>query len=342
MKTLESLVVALALTTGPCSSPEDSTLHPQLSFRISAAETGITAARDLAVYGHEYVFVFDYADNVIRRFYTQGGLVSTFGGKGDAPGSFQHLMAIRILDDSLLALDAGALSVFDHSGTLQSRTVFSDTVLCDHPRVHSDGRWAGERIVEATAQKTLTYRGTDGSEQRQLASYDLGELFPGIEPGEMFFINPTQARAYVYDFAPDGRLVWAASDRLRVFSEQNGVDKSLFEAAATALPFPADQIAAMRERQASLSPPLFMNVPAHFQIVQHLNVDESGDIWLYLTSQERTGLLRLSSEGRERGFYTLAAGFDVLSARLTISDGRLYFMVPGREETAIYSVALPK
>jgi len=249
-------------------------------------------------------------------------------------------MTIRVYGDSLFALDPGSLTVFDLLGDLRSQRVFVDTVVCDHPRLHSDGRWAAERIVQATAEKTLTYRRSDGSEQRQLASYALGEFFPGVEPGIMFFINPTQVRSYLYDFAPDGRLFWAVSDRLRVLVERDGRDEPLYEAEATALPYPADAIAAMEERQAGLQPPLFINVPKSFQLIQHLVIDESGDIWLYITSRERTGVLHLSSMGREIGFYTLEADFDVLSARVAIAGGRLYFMLPGREETPIYTADL--
>ena len=340
MKLARVLVVASALAAFACSAPGGGTLRPQLAFQISAAETGITAARDLAVDQRGNVYVFDYADYVIRKFDPQGRLLTVFGGKGEEPGSFQHLMAIRIHGDSLLALDPGSLTVFNLSGNLRSRRIFVDTVTCDHPRLHTDGRWAAERIVQATAEKTLTYRRTDGSEQRQLASYALGEFFPGVEPGVMFFINPTQARAYLYDFTPDGRLVWAVSDRLRVLVERDGGDEPLYEAVATALPYPADAIAAMEERQSGLHPPLFMNVPKSFQLIQHLVVTDSGDVWLYLTSQERTGLLRLSATGREIGFYTVEADFDVLAARLAIARGRLYFMVPGREETTIYTAEL--
>ena len=340
MLTFRSLATAAMLVACGCTTPESGTLNPQLVFRISA-ETGLRAARDLSVDHAGNVYVFDYDDYVIRRFDPAGNLLTTFGGVGEEPGRFEHLMAISAHGDSLLALDVGSVSVFDLSGTLRSRRSLADSVTCDHPSLHPDGRWAAWCIVEATAEQTLTYRGADGSELRQPASYALGELFPGVEPGGMFFINRTQARTYLHDFAPDGRLVWVVSDRLRILTDRNGVDETLFEAEATPLPFPADEIAAMEERQASLPPPLFMNVPDSYQLVHHLFVDESGDVWVNLLSQERTGLLRLSASGREKGFYTVEASFDLLSARLAVSDGRLYFLVPGREETAIYSVELP-
>ena len=64
-------------------------------------------------------------------------------------------------------------------------------------------------------------------------------------------------------------------------------------------------------------------------------------IWVYLVTAERTGLLRLSVEGREIAFYDVDADFDMLSARLTTAGNRLYFLVAGPEETAVYTVAVP-
>jgi hypothetical protein len=87
---------------------------------------------------------------------------------------------------------------------IRSRRALADTIVCDLPRLHPDGQWTGEWIIEETAEKALTHRSADGLEQSRVAAYGLGELFAGVEPGEMFFIGPTQARSYVYDFLPDG------------------------------------------------------------------------------------------------------------------------------------------
>jgi hypothetical protein len=250
-------------------------------------------------------------------------------------------MAISAHGDSLLALDPGSLTVFGPSGDVRSRRPLADTVTCNFPRVHPAGRWAASCVLEATAEQVLTYRRSDGGEQRRVASYDLGEFYPGIPPGGPFWINGTQVRDYLYDFTPDGRLLWAVSDRARILITQDGVDQVFFETKASAVPFPADQITTMRTRQRRLKPPLFMNVPDNYQLVQHLVVDESGDVWMYLLSQERTGLLRLSPTGEEKEFHTVEADFDMLSARLAACCGRLYFMVSGENETAVYSVEVP-
>ncbi len=323
-----------------CGTQETGTLVPVLAFTIGR-ESGLTAARDLTVDQDGNIFIFDYGDYVIRKFDPFGTQLAAFGGTGDEDGLFQHLMAIEALGDSLLALDAGSLSVFDLAGEFRSRRPFVDTVTCDLPRVHSNGRWAGEWIVEATAEKVLTYRNPDGTETSRLESYPLSEDFPGIEPGEMFFINPTQARSYLYDFDSGGRLVWAISDRLQVFVDERGVQRQLLQETGTAVPYPSDEVAALEARQNASGPPLFMNVPTHYQIIHNMVVDDAGDIWFYVKSQEHTGLIRLSPTGQLMGSYQLDAEFDPMTARTAAANGRLYFMSVSSEETKVFSVDLP-
>jgi len=336
------LTVIVVMGCGACSAPQTEsatgTIRPQLAFRISG-ETGLAAARDLTVDQAGNAFVFDYDDYVIRKFDPNGALLASFGGTGSDSGLFQHLMAIRAAADSLVALDAGSVTVFDLSGELRSRRSLADTIICDFPRISPDGRWVCEQFVEETAEQVLTYRRPDGTERARLAGFPLSELYPGVEPGEMFFVSRTQGRTYLYDFLPDGRLVWLSSDRLRIHEE--GHEGVLFEADATPVPFPEDEIAALRVKQADLGPPLFMNVPTHYQVVQQFTVDGAGDIWLLVMSLERTGLLRVSPTGEERGFYAVEAEFDLLSARLIAAHGDLYFMLPGREGTSVYRAALP-
>ena len=340
MKFIRSLVIAALLGICACRSPEIGNLQPQLLARIGA-ETGLTAARHLAVDASGNIYVFDYDDYVITKYDSDGSKLFDFGGAGEESADFQHLMAIRVLGDSLLALDAGSLSIFELSGELRSRYPFIETIVGDYPRIHSDGRWAAEWIIDETAEYALTYRRVDGTELDRVVAYSLNELFPGIQAGGMFFINRTQAPTYLYDFLADGRLLWMASDQLIVFQHDGDVDQVLYQSEAGPIPYPAEEIATMLEQQSNLSPPLFMNVPQNYQIAHQLLVDESGSIWIYLKSTERTGFLRLSPEGRETGFFTASAEFDMLSARMMIANSRMYFLAAGREETTIHYFDLP-
>ena len=72
-----------------------------------------------------------------------------------------------------------------------------------------------------------------------------------------------------------------------------------------------------------------------------VNAGGSSLLWLYLMSHERTGFLRLSRQGRETGFFTVEADFDLLAARITEANGQLYFLVAGEEETVIFHAGLP-
>ena len=253
-------VFTLALL-GACGTSESGTIQPRLAFTVSA-DAGLTAARDLTVDGAGNIFVFDYDDYVIHKFDPAGVELARFGGLDGEDAGFTHLMAIRALGDSLLALDAGSVSVFDGTGLLLSRRALADTIVCDLPRLHPDGQWTGEWISEETAEKSLTHRDAEGLEQSRVAAYPLNEFFPGVEPGGMFFIGPTQARSYLYDFLPDGRLVWAVSDEAKVQIRRGGEDESVFSADWPALAFPPDEIQAMREQQAEPGPHRF---PASFR-----------------------------------------------------------------------------
>lgn len=322
-----------------CTAAEIKPIRPALLFSISA-ETGLTAPRDLTVDEAGNILVFDYNDYKIRKYSSTGEPLAVFGGTGGEDG-FQHLMVIRAMGDSVMALDAGALLVFDNSGQLRRKLAFSDTILCDHPRLHRSGEWAGEWIVEESAEKVFTYRKADGQQLARIAAYGLAEFFTGIRPGEMFFINPTQLRSYLYDFLPDGRLVWAVSDRAELRIIEDGEDTRLFTATWQPCSYPVSLIVSMKEKQASLNPPLFMNVPEYYQLLHHLSVDENGEIWTYVKSLERTGLLHLSDNGKEKGFYPVDAEFDLLSARITVANGRFYFMLGGRDGTSVYAVERP-
>ena len=323
-----------------CGASEETVIRPVLMFTIRT-ETGLDAPRDLAVDDSGNILVFDYDDYTIHEFTPSGEVLATFGGPEGEAGGFRHLMAIRALGDDVLALDAGALSIFDSSGQLRATRAFSDTIICDHPRLHPNGEWAGEWIVEETAEKVLTYRDASGLQLSRVAGFALDEFFPGIQPGGMFFIKPTQLRSYVYDFSPDGRLVWAVSDQARIFRVGDQDDSPLFSADWHPRPFPATEIQALQEQQASLNPPLFMNVPRSYQLIQHLLVDESGDIWIYVTSVERTGLVHLSDQGVEKGFHAVEADFDLLSVRVAAAHGRFYFMAGERDATGIFVADRP-
>ena len=338
---MKSLLVFFAVILMCSCAPDDTVVvHPELAFTI-ANGTGLTAPRDLTVDDDGNILIFDYENYIIHKFNPSGEILATFGRSNGGVGGFRHLMAIRALGDSILALDAGALFVFDSSGQLRTTRSFADTIVCDLPRIHVSGEWVGEWIIEETAEKVLTLRKANGQQLSRIAGYQLGEFFPGVRPGEMFFIKPTQVRSYVYDFHPDGRLIWAASDELQIYITEDRNNTILYSADWQPCPIPVNEVQAMKEQQATLNPPLFMNVPEKYQLIQHLLVDEAGNIWMYVKSKERTGLVHLSDKGVEKGFYPLEAEFDPLSARIAAAHGRFYFMLAGKGGTKIYIADRP-
>ena len=182
---MKKLLVFFAVVFMCSCVPADTVvIRPELAFTI-ANETGLTAPRDLTVDDDGNILIFDYENYIIHKFNPSGEILATFGRSIGWLDGFRHLMAIRALGDSILALDAGALFVFDSSGQLRTTHTFTDTIVCDLPRIHTNGEWVGEWIIEETAEKVLTLREANGQQLSRIAGYQLGEFFPGIRPGNI-------------------------------------------------------------------------------------------------------------------------------------------------------------
>ena len=323
------------------------TIIPRLYFqsRIDDEAYSFRAPRDMTIDSEGALYIFDYSDYVIKKFGPNGQHIETFGGEGDEPGKFTHLTNIRALSDRLLAADSMALDIFSLQGEFVGRTVFPQEVLVDHPAILDDGSFAGSQIVAEELKKVLTYRSPAGVELARLASYNINEFFPEIREGEDFFLSEAHARQYTYAVEVSGAIVWAASDDFRIYRFREGVSREVLAETFTPAALPEEERLALEERKAKTGPPLFLYVPADYQLIHHLLAGPDGDIWVYLKSRERTGFLRYSGRGRFRGFYVIEAPFDMINPDLVVRifNGRMYFFISERRKPlAIYAAELPE
>jgi len=333
------LSIALLVSCGTNSNPADGTLTATLQFQMEI-EGG---ARDFTFDADGNFYLFDYMHYVIRKLTPDGKQLIAFGGNVEEGGLFTHLMEIEIFNDRLVALDSVARFTFDLGGNLLDQEDFAEEVICEHPAVARSGEFIGERFLDAEALSTLTLRQADGTEEVRLESYALSDFIPAIVPGVDFFLSMNHMRSYRYAYLPDGSPVWASTDAFLVNTMRNGEVRPLITGDHTPVPVPADQREEMRARSESLPQPLFMYVPDTWRVIHQLFVGPDGNIWLYLQSQEQTGFLRCSSRGRERAFYSFSGDLDPGDEDVMIREygGRLWFLVPGRDEVTIYTAVIP-
>ncbi len=290
------------------------------------------------------LFVFDYADYVIKKYGPDGQHLATFGGTGDERGKFTHLTNIRAVGDRLLAVDSRALNVFSLGGEFLERTPFPKEVLTDHPAILDDGGFVGSQIVAAELKKVLTLRRPDGTERARLASYDLREFFPELREGEDFFLAENQVRQFCCAVEADGAILWAASDDCRIFRFRDGASREVLAEKLTAVAYPEKDRQELEAKKAKAGPPFFLNVPKNYQLVHHLLAGPDGDLWVYLKSLERTGFLRYSARGRFRGWYILDPPFDMTGPDLVVrifADRIYFFVAERRKPLAIYVAEIP-
>jgi hypothetical protein len=317
-------------------------ITPKVLLERSRSEEGesYVGIRDITVDESSAIYAFDYRNYNIQKYNKEGKPLFTFGASGEEGGKFYHLTGIRAVEGRILAVDSIGLSLFDYGGKFLKKHPYAKEVLVDHPAIFDDGRFVGNQILADELKTALIYCDADGKELNRLASYEINEFFPGVKKGEDFFLDNTYARAFCYTITPDGDILWAASDALKI-NRFSGGESSLFvEDVATAVPFPEKLRKPLLDRQSRTKPPLFAYVPDSYQIVHHLLCGPEGDVWVYVKSRERTGFLRYSKEGKLEGVYEVHADFDMMQAIVRIFNSRMYFVVNEREGVKVYFTPL--
>lgn len=304
---------------------------------VRILETPGKPIRDIAVAPDGSIFTFDYDEYKIKKFDRNGRFLLEFGGSGTGAGQFTHLTGLRALEGKLLAVDSVGLLTFDLDGHFLNKSAFPEEVIPNFSKAFEDGRYVGFQIVASELKAVLTLRSPQGRELDRLASHDLKEFFPELTAGQDFFLSDENTREYLYAVNPDGDVLWAASDAVRVHLYRGGKSRPVVTEALTPIPFPEAERVKLMRRKAAIKPPLFLYVPKVYSVLRHLAAGPDGDIWVFVQSQEKTGFLRYAKDGKPKGFATVTADFDVAGAVVRILGGRMFF-ISGR---TLYAADLP-
>jgi hypothetical protein len=326
---LAALTVLLVIA----SPAAQTTITPKLLL-----ETADRPIRDVTVAPDGSIFTFDYREYRIKKFDRNGRFITEFGGTGKEEGRFTHLTGLAAFEGRLLAVDSIGISTFELNGAFVARTQFPEEITPDLSMAFEDGRYVGTLIVASELLAVLTLRSPQGRELDRLASYDLRDYFPELTKGEDFFLSNEYARHYLYALDSDGSILWAPSDASCVYRYRDGKSRLAASADLTPMPLPETVIADLQKKKDALKPPLHLFVPAHYPLIRHLAVGPDGDVWAFVQSREKTGFLRFSKDGKEKGFALLASDFDPGRAVVRVYAGRMYFVV-GR---SLYAADLPE
>jgi hypothetical protein len=318
-------------------------IAPKVILERSRSKEGesYVGIRDITVDENSAIYAFDYKNYNIKKYDKQGNSLFTFGGTGEEEGKFHQLTGIRAVEGRIYAVGFTGLSLFDYKGKFLKKRPYEKEVKVELPAIFNDGKFVGSQILAEERKTALILCSNDGKELYRLASYEISEFFPGIKDGEAFFLDDTYVRAYCYAISPDGNILWAASDTLRINRFRKGESSLFIEEAVTAVPFPDELRNPLLKRQARTKPPLFAYVPDRYQIIHHLLCDSDGNVWVYVKSRERIGFLRYSKEGKYKGAYAVMADFDPMKAIVRIFNNCIYFVVNERDRVRVYSAELP-
>jgi len=133
-------VLAVLLFCSSCNKVEKvylGELDPILLFESNSEnpDYSFTAARNITFDDEGNLYIFDYMDNLIKKYDQKGDHVVTFGGQGEGEGEFSHLMDIRSFGDKLYALDSVGILIFDLQGKFLEKSSFQEEIVLEFPQI---------------------------------------------------------------------------------------------------------------------------------------------------------------------------------------------------------------
>lgn len=343
--TLAVGVPQAACTSRESERPQAATWTLTPLATIGGDETGAASFSDIrgvAVDGQDRVYILEAQEQEVRLFDANGALVRRIGRNGDGPGEFRGANGVAVdRYDRLWVYDPRArrVSVFDSAGGLAAThalTIQSYGYVWDGG-VDAEGRIYDRQGVRIDTLWTPFIRRTD-LERMTADTLALPACEAATIPAYTFrserssgVIGVPFAPSQYVRYDPGGRA-WCADTRTVAIAEYRLGDsvphRTLAAAADPAPVTPAERdsaIAEVRKFGAGIGPgdPDFALIPSTKPILQAIDPDDEGRLWVRATTREGARLFVFDSAGKHIATAPFVPGVSPWLP-LTVRRGRVY------------------
>jgi hypothetical protein len=298
--------------------------------------------RGVAVDGRDRVYILEAQEQEVRLFGANGALIRRIGRNGDGPGEFRGANGVAVDEtDRLWVYDPRArrVSVFDSAGRLAGThplTIQSFGYVWDGG-VDAQGRIYDRQGIRIDTLWTPFIRRTD-LERMTADTLALPECDAASVPPYTFRSERSSGVVGV-PFAPSRHVrydprgyAWCADTRTITIRQYRLGDSIPFRTLAApadpAAVTPAERdsaIAEIRKFGAGIGPgdPDFGLIPATKPILQAIDPDDEGRLWVRATTSEGPRLFVFDSAGKHIAVAPFVPGVSPWLP-LTVRRGRLY------------------
>lgn len=318
-------------------------LSPDLKFNLIIKESEYdpnyvfgSMGVSMAIDSEGFIYLLDIQEGFISKYDINGKYILKFGRSGDGPGELPFLSFFNsCLDGNLFSYSISnkVVNIFSKTGGLIKSYKIKDRLLNpvflkNGNIVYPNSKWVDNgRNDNSYFTRMLIL--DDNKKQQIIKSYTDAKYRKTLSKvsTKVFQDNWTYCEDFVYAADSRNNIYYAITDAYQIWRYRAGKSELLIKDNLTPVQFNDKRMIAEIKKEEEmrgkrLEAKYFLTIPKNWQLIYKLTVDDKDNIWVYVKSRERNGLVKYSPDGVFQKYYKV----DLFSKNVKIprSDFQLF------------------
>lgn len=300
----------------------------------------LTSPSDMAFDKDEYVYILDTQEHTIFKFDVNGKFIKSIGKKGEGPGEMQFPMGIAVKENNLYMLDmATQINTYDLDGEsiASKKKDFTQlqTISAFPQEFFVGGAYDAENLIISLCKYNWQGKKTDVLDQLNYQGY-----FSQKELDTTRNMMMQSVEGMIFTINSKGEILFAKSNKYEIKKFSNGKSKVIISEEHEAGKRPG--MKGYEKKIKRMSGIEFLNlIGDSYYLVNSLMTDAKNNIWFYTASEDRSGIVKYSPEGKLLSFYKVAPDY-LKEGRFYMSKDYIYCVYISPEKIEILRTAIPK
>jgi hypothetical protein len=327
----------------PCLSAQN---VKTIEFKLFLKDTDeansyiLTLPTDIAFDKDDSVYILDRREYSIFKFDMNGKFISSIGKKGNGPGEIQFPMSIAIKDGYLFLFGLTPLiNKYNLAGQFISSTPKEYKFVQDI-KAFPEKFFLGTEYNGDELNISLKRYDWSGKMTNIIDKIDYKHYFSKKQLDESRSLMSSNIEDLTYNITNKGEIIYARTDKYEIRKHIDGKSKVIIKEDHRAKKIGNRSGAEAKIKNTKSGPVLSLEADS-CSLVSSLMTDAQDNIWFGTTSQERTGFVKYSPEGKFLAFYKVKP-YSLTDTTFYMSQNYIYYIYFSSEKIEIYRGAIPK
>lgn len=342
MKYLSLAIIIFSLLI-PCISAQN---PKTIDFKLFLKDTDeansyiLTFPRDMAFDKDDSVYILDVKEYCIYKFDVNGKFISSIGKKGNGPGEIQFPMSIAFKDNHLFLFGlTPSINKYNLAGQFISSTPkeykFVQEIKAYPEKFFLGTEYNGNELIVSLGRYDWS-----GKITNIIDKIDYKHYFTKKQLDTTQSIMFGEIEDFTYNITNKGDVIYARNNKYEIRKYDDGKSKVIIKEDHKAKKLPNRDGVEVKIKNTKTGPVLSLEGDS-YSLVGSMMTDMQGNIWIATTSEDRTGFVKYSPEGKFQTFYKVTPSIN-MGIRFYMSRDYIYYIHMTDEKIEVYRGAIPK